>query len=54
MTNIFEKILYGLKVANDNVVIINDKVDALLKSLTYEEREPNGGAGSDNVGTTVN
>ena len=34
--NIFDKILYGIKVANDNIIIINDKVDAIMKMLSYD------------------
>lgn len=40
-TNIFEKILYGIKIANDNIIVLNDKMDTLIKSLSYEETEPN-------------
>lgn len=36
-TSIFEKILYGLKVANDNIVVLNEKMDSLMQSLSYEE-----------------
>ena len=35
--NIFDKILYGIKVANDNIIIINDKVDAIMKMLSFDE-----------------
>ena len=38
--NIFEKILYGIKVANDNIIVLNDKIDAIAKMLSYEEGEP--------------
>ena len=38
--NIFEKILYGIKVANDNIIVLNDKIDAIAKMLSYEEAEP--------------
>ena len=37
--NIFDKILYGIKVANDNIIIINDKVDAIMKMLSYDEQK---------------
>lgn len=37
--NIFDKILYGIKVANDNIIIINDKVDAIMKMLSYGEQK---------------
>lgn len=37
--NIFDKILYGIKVANDNIIIINDKVDAVMKMLSYDEQK---------------
>lgn len=37
--NIFDKILYGIKVANDNIIIINDKVDAIIKMLSYDEQK---------------
>ena len=37
--NIFDKILYGIKVANDNIIIINDKVDATMKMLSYDEQK---------------
>ena len=37
--NIFDKILYGIKVANDNIIIINDKVDAIMKMLSYNEQK---------------
>lgn len=36
-TNIFEKILYGQKVTNDNIVILNEKIDVVLKMLTVVE-----------------
>lgn len=39
MMNIFDKILYGIKVANDNIIIINDKVDAIMKMLSYDEQK---------------
>lgn len=45
--NIFEKILFGIKVANDNIIVLNDKLDSLIKSLTYEESEPNDAAGAE-------
>lgn len=48
MTSIFEKLLYGLKVANDNIIVLNDKMDALMKTLSYEETAPNDAAGADN------
>lgn len=38
--NIFDKILYGLKVANDNIIVLNEKIDAIAKMLSYEESEP--------------
>lgn len=41
-TSIFEKILYGIKVANDNIIVLNDKVDLLMKTLSYEETDPAG------------
>nr|DAI42395.1 MAG TPA: hypothetical protein [Caudoviricetes sp.] len=42
VTNIFEKILYGQKICNDNIVILNDKIDAIIKMLSVvEEAEPN-------------
>ena len=37
--NIFDKILYGIKIANDNIIIINDKVDAIMKMLSYDEQK---------------
>ena len=37
--NIFDKILYGIKAANDNIIIINDKVDAIIKMLSYDEQQ---------------
>ena len=37
--NIFDKILYGIKVANDNIIIINDKLDAIMKILSYDEQK---------------
>ena len=37
--NIFDKILYGIKAANDNIIIINDKVDAIMKMLSYNEQK---------------
>ena len=37
--NIFDKILYGIKVANDNIIIINDKVDAIMKMLSYDKQK---------------
>lgn len=39
MKNIFEKILYGVKVANDNIIVLNEKIDAIGKLLSYEEGE---------------
>ena len=39
MKNIFEKILYGVKVANDNIIVLNEKIDAIAKLLSYEEGE---------------
>lgn len=36
-TNIFEQILYGLKVANDNMVILNDKIEQVMEILSCEE-----------------
>ena len=39
MKNIYEKILYGVKVANDNIIVLNDKIDAIAKLLSYEEGE---------------
>ena len=39
MKNIFEKILYGVKVANDNIIVLNEKIDAIAKLLSYEESE---------------
>ena len=39
MKNIFEKILYGVKVANDNIIVLNDKIDAIAKLLSYDEGE---------------
>lgn len=39
MKNIFEKILYGVKVANDNIIVLNEKIDAIAKLLSYEEDE---------------
>lgn len=48
MTNIFEKILYGLKVANDNIIVLNEKMDSLLSSLSFEdETAPKDEAGTD-------
>lgn len=38
--NIFDKILYGIKVANDNIIVLNEKIDAIAKMLSYEESEP--------------
>lgn len=45
MTNIFEKILYAQKVMNDNLVVMNEKLDMVLSALSYEEPQPdvNGG-----------
>ena len=40
--SIFEKLILGLKVVNDNLIIANEKLDAVLASLSYEEAEPNG------------
>ena len=37
MNNIFEKILFGVKVANDNIIVLNEKIDAIAKLLSYEE-----------------
>lgn len=37
--SIFDKILYGIKVANDNIIIINDKMDAIMKMLSYDEQK---------------
>lgn len=52
MTSIFEKILYGVKTNNDNLIAISErldelfaKVDELAATLTYEE-EPNEADGS--------
>lgn len=39
MSNIFEKILYGIKVANDNIITLNAKLDKILESSTVEDRE---------------
>ena len=39
MKNIFEKILYGVKVANDNIIVLNEKIDAIAKLLSYDEGE---------------
>ena len=39
MKNIFEKILFGVKVANDNIIVLNEKIDAIAKLLSYEEGE---------------
>ena len=39
MKNIFEKILYGVKVANDNIIVLNEKIDAIAKLLSYDEAE---------------
>ena len=39
MKNIFEKILFGIKVANDNIIVLNEKIDAIAKLLSYEEGE---------------
>lgn len=44
--NVFSKILYGIKVANDNIIVLNEKMDELLKTLSYEESEPNGTIGT--------
>lgn len=40
MNNIFERILYGIKVANDNIIVLNDKIDAIAKMLSCEDGEP--------------
>ena len=37
--NISDKILYGIKVANDNIIIINDKMDAHMQMLSYDEQK---------------
>lgn len=29
-----EKILYGLKTTNDNLLVLNEKIDALMKMLS--------------------
>ena len=34
ITNVFDRILLGLKITNDNVVILNEKIDTLLGFLT--------------------
>lgn len=47
-TSIFEKILYGIKVANDNIIVLNEKMDTLIKTLSYEETEPKDATGADN------
>ena len=39
MKNIFEKILFGIKVANDNIIVLNDKIDTIAKLLSYEDAE---------------
>lgn len=39
--NILDKILFALKVSNDNIIVVNDKLDAILKMMTVEESEPN-------------
>lgn len=44
--SIFEKLILGLKVVNDNLIIANEKLDAVLASLSYEEAEPNGVPGA--------
>lgn len=38
-SNIFEKILFGIKVANDNIVVLNEKVDELMHALHFEDAE---------------
>lgn len=42
ITNVFDRILLGLKITNDNVVILNEKIDTLLGFLTES------GKGNDN------
>ena len=37
MKNIFEKILYGVKVANDNIIVLNEKIDAIAKLLSNDD-----------------
>ena len=37
--NIFDKILYGIKAANDNIIIINDKMDDIIKMFSYDKKK---------------
>lgn len=33
MASILEKILYGIKVANDNILVLSDKLDDIRREL---------------------
>lgn len=37
METIFDKIVYGVKVVNDNLILLNEKVDRLLAQLNTPE-----------------
>lgn len=37
MTTVIDKLLYGIKVTNDNIIVLNEKLDKILSLMGVEE-----------------